>query len=299
MRFGSAILLVFGLALTLQAQDERGWSFSGNLSGSGNTSGVVSKLDPAVGYKFNSHFSTYVGLPFYFVNSRSASASSGTMSGVGNATLGFTAGVDRPTLNYSSTVEFTAPTGDKDRGFSTGRVTVDWSNHVSHAFSSFTPYGSAGFANTVSDTAFFVRPFTSLGVVGHFEGGATYDVKSVVSFGASGYAVRGSGEQTIYSRVLQAQVTTPLGSTTPPPTTPPILGTPGSSASVGLSAANKRPFQTNPLTKTTAAAVNDHGYSAWFGVTPASVINFSAGFSRSENYDYNSFFFGIGFSIGK
>src|SRR5437773_615429 len=75
-------------------------------------------------------------------------------------------------LSYSSTLELTAPTGDKARGFTTGRATADWTNRFSHKMDSFTPFGSAGLANTVSDTKFFVRPFTSLGMVVHFEGGA-------------------------------------------------------------------------------------------------------------------------------
>ena len=52
-------------------------------------------------------------------------------------------------LNYSSTLEGTAPTGDKAAGFSTGRTTVDWTNRFSHTFSAVTPFASAGLANTV------------------------------------------------------------------------------------------------------------------------------------------------------
>ena len=91
-------------------------------------------------------------------------------------------------LNYPSTLEGTAPTGDKAAGFSTGRTTVDWTNRFSHTFSAVTPFASAGLANTVSDTSFFIRPFTSLGIVSHFEGGAKLRVSQFIDVGTSAYA---------------------------------------------------------------------------------------------------------------
>src|SRR6185369_9150901 len=137
MRFVCATILVLGLAIPVQAasDDEQGWSLSGSLSGSSNSSGVVTKAEPVLGYNFNKHFSTYTGVPFYFVNLSSSAttvSTGGSMNGIGNAFLGFRARTDSETLNYSSTLEFTAPTGDKSRGFSTGRMTVDWTNRFSH-----------------------------------------------------------------------------------------------------------------------------------------------------------------------
>jgi len=279
MRFFCAAILVLGLAVPAQAaaDEEQGWSFSGAFSGSSNSSGVVTKLDPVLGYNFNKHFSTYTGVPFYFVNLSSSATTvttnGGSMNGIGNAFLGFRARTDSEVLNYSSTLEFTAPTGDKSRGFSTGRMTVDWTNRFSRQFSSLTPFASVGVANTVSDTAFFVRPFSSLGTVGHFEGGATYDVAPLVRVGASAYAVRGSGEQRIISKIKRS-----LSSQGP-----------GSGRPI---------FETLPETVSTADAINDHGLSTWFAISPKSV-NLYAGYSRSVNYDFNTLFFGVGFHLGR
>jgi len=203
------------------------------------------------------------------------------MSGLGNAFLGFRGGFNTDMVRYSSTLEFGAPTGDTSRGFSTGRMTVDWTNHFSHKFGSFTPFGSAGIANTVSDTNFFLRPFSSLGVAAHFEGGATYDVRRV-QFGASAYSVRGSGEQHIISKIIDqsTQQTT-------------------SDTSTNRGNGNSRVFDTKTVVITKAEVVNDHGYSTWFGVYPGRDVDFHAGYSRSVNYDFNSFFFGVGFHVGK
>jgi hypothetical protein len=233
-----------------------------------------------LGYSFNNHWSTYTGVPFYFVNRSSSitTGTSGSMSGVGNAFLGFRFAAKTDLMNYTSNLEFTAPTGDTSRGFSTGRVTADWTNTLSTKVSSLTPFGSIGIANTVSDTAFFVRPFTSLGKVGHFEGGATYDLLPAVRVGLSAYAVQGSGQQRVISKVKRDATTTSGSSTT-------------------RGSAN-RVFD-NQMETVSAGIVNDHGFSTWFGVSPKPEVDFHAGYSRSVNYDFNTLFFGVGFHVGK
>ena len=289
MRSVCALVLIVGLAIPAHAQENRGWSFSGRFNGSSNSDGIVTKAEPSLGYQFNNHFSTYAGVPFYFVNlstTSGTSASGGTMSGIGNAFLGFRAGVETDALSYSSNLEFTAPTGDKSRGFSTGRVTADWTNRFSRRFSSVTPFGSVGIANTVSDTAFFVRPFSSLGLVGHFEGGATLDVSRALWLGASAYAVRGSGQQRVISKVIKRAVTT-------------TSTTPSTSPGRGSSSSQARVFETQTETVSQADIINDHGLSTWFGVSPKPGVDFHAGYSRSVNYDFNTLFFGVGFHVGK
>ena len=283
MRFVCAIILVVGVAMPIHGEDVQGWSFSGSLNGSSNSDGVVIKAQPATSYTFNNHFQTYVGLPFYFVDisSTATSTAGGFENGIGNAFVGFRLGVDNETLNYSSNLEFTAPTGDKSKGFSTGRVTADWTNRFSHKFTSITPFGSIGVANTISDTAFFVRPFTSLGVVGHFEGGSTYDVSPLVRLGASAYAVRGSGQQRIISKVIKRSVLS------------------GSSQVGGKGNSKNRVFESQTETVAQADIANDHGASVWLGVNPTPEVDFHVGYSRSVNYAFNTLFFGVGFRVGK
>ena len=289
MRLMCVIVLVAGMALPAKAQDERGWSFSGSFNGSSNSDGTVMKAEPMLGYRVNRHFETYAGLPFYFVNRSSTSTTTttttttnGFSNGIGNAFLGFRLNVDNDTLNYSSTVEVTAPTGDKSRGFSTGRATADWTNRFSHKFDSFTPFGSFGIANTISDTAFFVRPFTSLGLVGHFEGGGSYDMSRYFRVSGSAYAVRAAGDQTIISKVLRK------GSTST-----------GSSSGSSSGHGKNRVFETQSESVVPADIANDHGVSTWASVSPHSDVDFHVGYSRSMHYDFNTVFFGVGFRVGK
>src|SRR5262249_38777736 len=286
MRGLCTVFIVVMLALPVLAEDGPGWSFSGRFQGSSNSSGLVMKADPTLGYSFSNSFRTYVGVPVYFVKESSTTATTSTtqtpnsfMNGLGNAYLGFRSGVDREAINYASNVEATAPTGDKAEGFTTGRATVDWTNSFSHSFSSLTPFANIGLANTVSDTSFFVRPFTSLGLVSHFDGGAKLSLSQFVDVGASAYGVRGAGQQRIISKLFKGQSTT---STT--------------SSSTGTG--KNRVFETSGETVGTADLANDHGFSTWLTAHSGSKIDFQAGYTRSAGYDLNTVFFGVGFRIG-
>jgi hypothetical protein len=197
-------------------------------------------------------------------------------NGIGNAYVNGQFSVRNPAVDYFSNLIVTAPTGDKEKGFSTGRVTLDWNNGFSHTFAAFTPFANIGLANTVSDTSFFVRPFTSYGLVTHMDGGATLDLHRVVNVSASGYAVRASGEQRIISKVAR-----PVAGDRP-------------------NAGRDRPvFEQAYETVAAAEIANDQGFSGWLNVYPASKIYLQGGYSRSTHYDLNSFFFGMGFRIGK
>jgi hypothetical protein len=156
---------------------------------------------------------------------------------------------------------------------STGRATVDWTNTLSHKISRVTPFGSAGLSNTVSDTAFFVRPFSSLGLVSHFDGGMTLDVAPLVHVGASAYAVQASGQQRIFSKIN------------------------GNSGPGSLSKSN-RPFETATETLGSSNLTDDHGFSTWVGLHAGSNADMQLGYTRSVGYDLNTLFFGIGFHLG-
>ena len=183
--------------------------------------------------------------------------------------------MDNPAVNFVSNLVVTAPTGDKDKGFSTGRATADWTNSFSRRFSSVTPFADIGVANTVSDTSFFVRPFSSLGLVGHFDGGLLMNVAPLIDLGASGYSVRASGEQRIFSKVVhQSSVGTPSGK-------------------------GKGVFETSAETVGTADIANDGGFSTWLSVKPHSRVGFDGGYTRSVTYQLNTLFFGTSVRFGK
>jgi hypothetical protein len=276
MRLLCAVLTVAVLAGPMYAEEGKGWTFSGRFQGSSNADGLVTKADPTIGYGLNPHVQTYAGVPFYFVNTSSTvtqQTTTGFVSGLGNAYVGLRFKVDNEVLKFSSTIEGTAPTGDKAKGFSTGRATVDWTNTLSHKINKLTPFGSAGLSNTVSDTAFFVRPFTSLGLVSHFDGGTTLEIAPLVHVGASLYAVQASGEQRIFSKVK-------------------------GSGGAGTLTKSNRPFENASETIGSASLTDDHGLSTWISVRAGSNADLQLGYTRSMGYDLNTLFFGIGFRLG-
>lgn len=283
-------IMLFALTARVVAQsledsgeEEKGMVFYEKFQGSSNTLGQVMKMDTSVGYNFTKHFGVDAGLPFYFVRSSQTSTTLGSTSnnGIGNAYVDLRLTLANPAINFASTLTGTAPTGDTDAGFSTGRATFDWNNYFDHTFSPITPFANIGVANTVSDTHFFTRPFTSLGLVSHFEGGANLRISRFLGVGAAAYAVLPSGQQKIYSKLIKRQAENP-----------------GTASSVSGRGAGKGAFESSHVTIGNADLARDNGYSAWFDINPARYLDLELGYNRSVHYALDTFSFTVGFNLG-
>jgi hypothetical protein len=168
---------------------------------------------------------------------------------------------------------------------------------------------SIGAANTVSDTSFFVRPFSSKGVVGHYEAGTLMNIAPRFTIGASAYGVRATGEQEIISKVVEKPVTEPVtqpaGAAAQQSPAGGVLGTVTKTAGIGNSQTNGANgvvpvvFETQQQTIGPAAVANDRGFSTWLTVRSGSSTDFQIGYSRSQTYQLNSLFFGVGFRVGR
>jgi hypothetical protein len=75
-----------------------------------------------------------------------------------------------------------------------------------------------------------------------------------------------------------------------------VTNTAGNGAANGNSATAV--FETQQQTLGPAAVANDNGVSAWVMLRPTSSSELQFGYSRSNTYQLNSLFFGIGFHIG-
>jgi hypothetical protein len=267
------LMLLAGCAVgPAGAQVESRWSVYESIQGSFNSAGELFKIDTSADYQVTDHFSVGGGVPIYLVRASDPldRIGSGWQAGLGNAYLDLEFAADSLDWAFSSGVTAAAPTGDRSRGFSTGKVSVDWTNSVALYLPGTTLFGGAGVANTVADTSFFVRPFTSTGLVGHFDGGAFLPFGQHLGLGVLGYAVRGGGEQQIVSRLVQSDR---LGETDV-----------------------RREFETIVETRGENLA-DDHGFSTWVDVTGSSGVNFQLGYSRSVPYAYDTAFFAIGFDV--
>jgi len=252
-------------------QDDRGFTSYAEFGASSNSEGQVYRLESSVGYNFSEHFGLDVGVPFYFVQTSDSSGMSG--HGLGNPYLDLRLKFLNPAVNYGSVLTGYAPVGDPRLGLSTGRATFDLTNHFDRSFSRLTPFGEIGIANTVTDSALFIRPYTTLGFNTHFQGGATIDLGKVFSVGGSGYDVLPSGQQTVFSRVHGAS-----GS--------PAAATHGSV------------FQNNQQTTGTADIARDDGFSTWIGCSPRRYLDLQLGYTHSTHYDLNTVSFTMGVNVG-
>jgi len=275
-----------------------GFTWYEGFGASFNSLGAVTRLDNSVGYNFGSHFSANVGLPVYFIRP-SSSTGSQSVNGIGNiyGQLHLTLASD--SLNFTSTLTGSAPTGDKKAGLSTGHATVDWSNGIARTFGPVTPFGEIGFANSVSDTLFFERPYITQGFVAHAQAGARFQLASRVSLGASAYGIEPSGQQTVVSRVAGNSAAAGANTTN----TNTNVGAPAA-ASNGKSNGNVHSngkqgvFRTVATTTGPSSIARDYGYSGWLRFTPASSLDLHIGYTRSAAYGLNTLFLGIGMRLG-
>ncbi len=281
---GSSSIAQKPTAKTDVLDDEpKGFTEVETFQGTVNSQSGVMKLDSTVGYDFNKHFGLFAGVPVYFSHVASITTTTGTIttttpasteSGVGNVYAGLTFRAPNPALDYESAITVGGPTGSKTKGLSTGRATVDWDNRFEHSFSHFTPFFEGGLANTVPDSAFFTRPYTSLGGVSHLEEGANFDLLRRVSVGGSAYQIVPFGNQKVISRLAKQKGTAITGTGKKPP-----FDTPGVTSGSDLT--------------------RENGFNAWIAFEPSRLWRLELGYTRSTTFDLNSFAFNLRFNVGK
>jgi hypothetical protein len=231
-------------------------------------------LTSSATYQFNSNFSAGMGIPIYFDRASSAATGTTSSSGIGNAFVTLHAGWKQPLLHYATSLTGTAPTGDSKKGLSTGHATFDWDNRLDHDFSWLTPFVDLGLANSVTDTRFFQRPFTSFGHLAHFEGGTDVDLSHSLSLTFSAYDIAPWGTQTLASRVVGSGA----------------AGSPGA-------VKHGRVFENAHQTTGTAALARDNGFTAGLSLSPKPYLDLSLGYSRSVHYALNTVSFGAGVNL--
>jgi hypothetical protein len=273
-------LLILGGVLAANAQNsveqQKGFVFSESFQGSSNSEGQVMTLGSSATYWFNEHFNVGVGIPIYF--NRSSSPTGTTSSnGIGNFYADIGASWKGKTLNFASSLTGAAPTGDTAKGLSTGHATYDWSNRFDHAVSRLTPFGVIGVANTIMDSRFFQRPFTSFGNLAHFEGGADVDLSHSFTLTLSAYDIAPWGNQTIISRLVS------LGA-------------------IGTGGQHGRTFETTHQATGNSSLDHDDGFTAGLDLSPKSLksaFDFNMGYNRSVPFALNTISFGVGVNLSR
>ena len=274
-------LFFFGTAIAVHAQsspspagNERGFVFYESFEGDSNSDGQMMILSSSATYHLNQHFSAGIGIPIYFDHPNSSTTEASSTSGIGDVFATVRAVWKSPFLNYGTVLTGAAPTGDSKKGLSTGHATFDWDNRVNHDFGVLTPFVDLGAGNSIMDTRYFLRPFSSYGYLAHFEAGTDVDLTHALSLTLSGYDIAPWGTQTLISRVVPA-------------------GSPGKSGSV----THGRAFENNHLTTGTATLTSDDGFNADLTFNPKPYLDLDLGYTRSVRYALNSVSFGVGVNL--
>jgi hypothetical protein len=256
-----------------------GWTLGTRFEGSYSGDGGVYDWGSALGYNLSRHFGVDAGVPFYFVSTPTSFKNNnpGAASGLGAGSFFTDLRWNYPnkSLNYSSAVHLTAPTGDRKKGFGIGHATWNETNHFDHALGDFSPFVDAGVGNTILDTRYFHRPFATYGYNAQFNGGVEYDPGNF-SFSVAAYDVAPWGNQTVISRVFRC-------------------GSAKCSGSGGSS--NRHGYTSSSVTSGSADLVRDNGYNAGIDYKPVGYLDFEFDYSRSVPLQLNSYSFGIGVDL--
>jgi len=257
-----------------------GWTLGARFEGDYSSAAGVYDVATALGYNFSNHLGMDAGVPFYFVNTPTATTqiNPGAVSGVGmgNTFVDLLLNYPNRSLNYSSAIHLTAPVGDTKKGLSTGHATWNYTNHFDHAFGDWSPFLDAGVGNSILDTIYFTRPFSSFGYNAAFTGGLEYD-RGPYSFQAGAYDVAPWGNQTEVSRVFRCARAMSCGA-------------------AGRSH-NRKGFASANVTKGGADLVRDNGYEAGIDFKPVYYLDFAFDYSRSVPLHLNNYSFGIGINL--
>lgn len=243
------------------AASQKGFTWVESYEGSGDSSGWISDVNSTAGYNFGEHFGVYFGVPYYLFHPSTTKTGLTAASGLGNPYLGFNVSKKLSLVNFSTGINASAPiSSSKKDGLSTGRVTFDWSNHIDHDFGFVKPFATFGVANSVPDSRYFFRPYTSLGKLAHFEIGPEFDLGDKFSVTISGYDIAPWGTQKIFSR--------------------------GKSAAGGETTGG-------------AALTRDNGVNLGFDYNVTRTMDAYAGYSRSTALSANTFSVGVSFNIAE
>lgn len=259
---------------------QKGFTGYEEFQGSLNSESRMFKLDSNAGYDFSQHFGVFVGMPLYFANTQTmitqvngnttTTTTDVTNNGLGNVYFGLAIRVPNKALDYSSTATFAAPTGSTSKGLSSGRVNADWTNRFEHSFDRLTPFVEAGVANAVPDSQLFTRPFTSLGLITHFEEGGECELIKHFAVGGSGFEIVPFGNQKIFSKLVGK----------------------------GQSGSGKNSFDQTAEASGTGLT-RENGFNTWIAFEPTPVWRVELGFTRSATFDLNSFAFNLKMNVGK
>jgi hypothetical protein len=180
---------------------------------------------PALGYAINDIFSVDVSIPIYLYRLAESLSKRplpdqrlvALRGEPGDTILSGHAQFTPGAFQYEATAALALPSGDKEYGLTSGRVTFDFDNHLerslghggSHGQPRFAPFVDAGLGDsTTLANRLLTRNYTSLGLIAHFQAGMGVALPLGASFESAAYEQLPVGDQKTYSSVTRRGVTT-------------------------------------------------------------------------------------------
>lgn len=177
--------------------------------------GNVIITDADLGYQVTDHLSGDIGLPVIWTRNPFSPVTGhdyywSTLLGEPYVDIKYSSNYKE--YNYTSILTGTIPVGNEDSTFTTGRVGVDWFNHIDEHMGNITPFLNFGASNGTLNRFIMPRPYSearpyeTLGVMGDAEAGFEYKLKQQAargaSIGGSYYILVPGGPQKVFSRYV-------------------------------------------------------------------------------------------------
>jgi hypothetical protein len=249
-----------------------------------NSAGTFYSLVPEFGIDF-SHASLVVGAPYYRTSSTSLSAGGigdvYVLGSVRGRVLGFDLG---------SSLTIGTPTGDQKKGLGAGKVSVDAVGTIAKRFGAMRPWLAAGFTNSVFSNVGYQRPYVTDGNAMHSSGGLDFALAHRLTFGLSGFALRPTGAQTVYSQTMQPSATTGNPSQTPGGTTP------GGHTPSGMMTPFYEQAQRSVIS---GSELDDYGAAVWVSIPLHEGLSLNVSAARSVPFHLTTIRAGIGIDVAR
>ena len=266
-----------------------------------NSSTTLFSLVPEFGVD-SSHAAVVVGVPYY--RSFGSSVSSGGLGDVYVA--GFLRG-RAAGLDFGLALTIGTPTGDRNKGFGAGKVTIDAAGTVARRFEFARPWVSAGFANSVFNNVGYQRPYITDGNVVHVSGGLDFTLPRKLAVGMGGFGLEPIGNQVVYSTTVQPgspgggtqQPGQQNGGMMPGGNMGPGMGT-GNGGGMTVPPATSMPFYDRAQQSVVSASdLRDYGASVWLSVPLHAGLSLGSVVSRSVPFHVTTVRVSIGVDLAR
>jgi len=251
-----------------------------------SSEGWYSAMTPAVSYAFSRRYSADASTSFYFnrlvQNTDPATAAKHPYVKdplePGDTLIGFHAFFEPGSLQNTVTVALTAPTGDQAKGFGTGQVTYDFSNHLERYFKQLgiiVDIGGGNSSGLFNDLV--VKDYNSVGGLAHFESGLVYWFPHRSYLQAVAYEQLPLGSQTVYANVPRDENSRAEDD--------------GSGGGEGGSGGGNHPPP--PVATTVTTVAEDNGFTAIAGIPLTWHVTLSGYYNRSLRQHLDTVSFGV------